>query len=305
VDDRRWEGGDDRRSGHDDDGSDVRGDGGVDGAGEERAVVDQRVEFVAAAPEAATGTGGEDDSDEIHRVGATRAGVDCCDFVTIGSRAIMSGRGRSLVRFAVALVATVGAVATGASVSAGPPVPREIGGDHHSVVVAGRAAEALVSYDHFRAQANTTRMIRFIGDRNAAADAVAGEFGLEPAAVRGAWARAGFQRQVAVLAALSQLGVPYRSNTSEPGVSFDCSGLTAYAWGRAGVPLYRQSGVQISDAAPRTQETAQAGDLVQYPGHVMMYLGVDGAIVHAANSQSDVELSTLRDRSYSFGDPTA
>jgi cell wall-associated NlpC family hydrolase len=218
----------------------------------------------------------------------------------------MQRANRSYVRLVVATALSIGClVGAGASASAAPVVPRALSGDHHSAAVAGRAVEALASYDHFRAKANTTRLIRFIGDRNAAADAVAGEFGLEPAVVRGAWARAGFQRQVAVLAALSQLGVAYRSNTSEPGVSFDCSGLTAYAWGRAGVPLYRQSGVQISNAAPRTQETAQAGDLVQYPGHVMMYLGVDGAIVHAANSQSDVELSTLRDRSYRFGDPTA
>ena len=106
-----------------------------------------------------------------------------------------------------------------------------------------------------------------------------------------------------MLAALSQLGVEYRSNSSEPGVSFDCSGLTAYAWGRAGVSLYRQSGVQISDAAPRDRSSALAGDLVQYPGHVMMYLGVGDAIVHASNPETDVELSTLRDDSYSWGDP--
>jgi cell wall-associated NlpC family hydrolase len=197
------------------------------------------------------------------------------------------------------------ALGVGCLVGAGASASASIDGDHHSPDVAGRAAEALASFDTFQAQANTTRLIRFIGDRNAVADAVAGEYGLEPAAVRSAWARAGFQRQVAVLAALSQLGVAYRSNASEPGVGFDCSGLTAYAWGRAGLPLYRQSGVQISNSEPRTQETAQAGDLVQYPGHVMMYLGVGGAIVHAANSQSDVELSTLRDRSYNFGDPTA
>jgi cell wall-associated NlpC family hydrolase len=216
----------------------------------------------------------------------------------------MSGTGRSYVRGAVALVATVAALATGASVAAAPPTPREIGGDHHSAAVAGRAAEALASFDAFQTKSDTTRLIRYIGDRNAVADAVAGEFGLAPAAVRLAWARADHPHQVAVLAALSQLGVPYQSNSSEPGVAFDCSGLTSYAWGRAGVPLYRQSGVQISAASPRTHETARAGDLVQYPGHVMMYLGVDNAIVHASNPESDVELSNLRDRSYSWGDPT-
>ena len=63
--------------------------------------------------------------------------------------------------------------------------------------------------------------------------------------------------------------------------------------------------MQISDAAPRDRGSALAGDLVQYPGHVMMYLGVGDAIVHASNPETDVELSTLRDQSYSWGDPSA
>jgi hypothetical protein len=45
-----------------------------------------------------------------------------------------------------------------------------------------------------------------------------------------------------------------------------------------------------------------AGDLVQYPGHVMMYLGVGDAIVHAVNHKDDVELDFFR-RNVRFGDP--
>src|SRR5918993_1102634 len=41
----------------------------------------------------------------------------------------------------------------------------------------------------------------------------------------------------AINAAMSQLGVPYQYATSDPGVGFDCSGLTHYAWGQAGVYL--------------------------------------------------------------------
>jgi hypothetical protein len=81
--------------------------------------------------------------------------------------------------------------------------------------------------------------------------------------------------------------------------------LTTYAWGHAGVTLYRQSGVQLSNASSRDASSAVAGDLVGYPGHVMMYLGFGGAIVHASNPENDVELSTLHDdRSYDWGDPT-
>ena len=127
--------------------------------------------------------------------------------------------------------------------------------------------------------------------------------GLDPAALRNAWSRADLQHQEALLAALTQLGVAYRSSTSEPGVGFDCSGLTAFAWGRAGLPLTRQSGSQINAAAARDHASAVAGDLAQYPGHVMMYLGVGDAIVHASNPSTDVELS-FTSRSVRFGDPT-
>jgi cell wall-associated NlpC family hydrolase len=126
---------------------------------------------------------------------------------------------------------------------------------------------------------------------------------LDPVALRAAWSRADLQRQEVVLAALTQLGVAYRSATSEPGVGFDCSGLTAFAWGRAGVQLTRQSGAQISAASGRDEATALAGDLLQYPGHVMLYLGVERAIVHASNPSTDVELSFVS-RSVRFGDPT-
>ncbi len=212
-------------------------------------------------------------------------------------------RGRLLIAMLGATVAAVASI-TGTA-GAVPLVPQSVPGNSQSAEVAGRAAEALGSYDAYSKAGGITRLIRFIGDRNATADAVAAEFGLDAAEVRMAWARAGHQHQAAVLAALSQLGVEYQSNSSEPGVSFDCSGLTSYAWSRAGVSLYRQSSVQISEAEPRDESSARAGDLVQYPGHVMMYLGIGGAIVHASNPESDVELSTLSDRSYSWGDPSA
>jgi peptidoglycan DL-endopeptidase CwlO len=109
-----------------------------------------------------------------------------------------------------------------------------------------------------------------------------------------------------VLAAMTQVGVPYRYNTSKEGVGFDCSGLTTFAWQRAGVSLVRQSGEQIRNAAPVDRETAKAGDLVQYPGHVMMYLGVGDAIIHSVMTGRTVELDTISDRkvrSVRFGDP--
>ncbi len=55
---------------------------------------------------------------------------------------------------------------------------------------------------------------------------------------------------------------------------------------------------------PVDADEAQAGDLVYYPGHVMMYLGVGDAIVHSRNSGSTVEITFVTGgRSVRFGDP--
>ena len=108
-----------------------------------------------------------------------------------------------------------------------------------------------------------------------------------------AWRNADAPHQVALMAAFAELGTPYRRNTSSPGVGFDCSGLTTYAWGQAGVKLFRQSRTQINNAKAVTRETAQAGDLVYYPGHVMMFLGVGPAMIHSPFSGRTVEVFVL------------
>lgn len=175
-------------------------------------------------------------------------------------------------------------------------------GDHHSPVVVDRALTALHAFDTFELTGSPRDFVAYVAARDASADAVAGEMSLDPAALRAAWSRTDMAHQEAVLAALSQLGVAYRHATSEPGVGFDCSGLTAYAWSRAGVEIAHQSGSQINAADPRNESEALAGDLVQYPGHVMLYLGVGRAIVHASNPSTDVELSFV-DRGVRFGNP--
>ena len=182
------------------------------------------------------------------------------------------------------------------------PAQAGIAGDHHSPTVATSAASALIAQDALAATATAGTLTNYIAARDAAADAVAVEMGLDSAALRDSWSRADMPHQTAVLAALTELGKPYRYATSDPARGFDCSGLTAYAWARAGVDIPHQSSAQIRAAAPRDQATAMAGDIVQYPGHVMLYLGVDDAIVHAANRRDDVELDVVG-RNVRFGSP--
>lgn len=101
---------------------------------------------------------------------------------------------------------------------------------------------------------------------------------------------------IAVRAALSQLGVPYRFAAEDPGVAFDCSGLTKWAWGQAGVYLPHQSGAQYRAVPHVPTSEAQPGDLIFYYtpiGHVGMYIG-NGQMVHSPQTGDVVSITTVR-----------
>jgi cell wall-associated NlpC family hydrolase len=221
-----------------------------------------------------------------------------------------AGRRRRLrnlaVGFSITAVVCAG-LTTGPASPAGALAPAGIEGDHHSLKVrslAITALDAMALYDHSKTTADRAAYEQAL---ETTAAATAAEFGISPLRMRAAWASVDGAHQTAVLSALSQLGVAYRSATSEPGVGFDCSGLMFYAWGEAGYTLTHQSGSQISAADARDMDTAVAGDIAQYPGHVMMYLGVPRTFVHASNPENDVELwMTSPDRAAGlrYGDPS-
>jgi peptidoglycan DL-endopeptidase CwlO len=102
---------------------------------------------------------------------------------------------------------------------------------------------------------------------------------------------------VAVRAAETQLGVPYIWGAEDPGVGFDCSGLTAWAWGQAGVSLPHYSGSQMADSAPVPISDLQPGDLLFYgPGgdtHVAMYVG-GGMMIEATFPGTVVRIDPVR-----------
>ncbi|HUF97578.1 MAG TPA: NlpC/P60 family protein [Ilumatobacter sp.] len=100
---------------------------------------------------------------------------------------------------------------------------------------------------------------------------------------------------VAIAAGQGQLGVPYRYATSNPGESFDCSGLTHYAWAQAGVSLPRNSRAQASMLPSVPPSEAQPGDLLFYYSpisHVGIYLG-GGSILHAPATGDVVKISSV------------
>jgi len=86
--------------------------------------------------------------------------------------------------------------------------------------------------------------------------------------------------------AMAQRGKPYVYGADGPG-TFDCSGLTMYAYAAAGISLPHSSRVQYTMGKPVSTDELQAGDLLFYGSsagsihHVAMYIG-DGMLVHAS-----------------------
>lgn len=100
---------------------------------------------------------------------------------------------------------------------------------------------------------------------------------------------------IAVNAAMSQIGVPYQFAAESPGVAFDCSGLTKWAWGQAGVYLPHQSSAQYASIPHVSQAEIQPGDLLFYKtpiGHVGLYVG-GGSMVHATSPGDVVKVAVV------------
>jgi hypothetical protein len=129
--------------------------------------------------------------------------------------------------------------------------------------------------------------------RQRLASLVAPVAGVDAGQLAKVWTHTDPVRMTALLSALTQLGVPYRRLGNTPGQGFDCSGFTSWAWSQAGVSLPHQSGRQIRTAAAIGLEQVQPGDLLYYPGHVMMALGIGPAMVHSPNSGNVVEVKTM------------
>jgi cell wall-associated NlpC family hydrolase len=93
----------------------------------------------------------------------------------------------------------------------------------------------------------------------------------------------------AVRNALTQLGVRYQYGAKSPGTAFDCSGLTQWAYGKAGKDIPRVARDQDVGASI-SRANVQPGDLAVWDGHVAMIVG-DGKMIEAG---SPVELSPIR-----------
>jgi cell wall-associated NlpC family hydrolase len=97
--------------------------------------------------------------------------------------------------------------------------------------------------------------------------------------------------QVAVRAALSQVGKPYQWGGAGPN-SYDCSGLTMWAWAHAGVYLPHSAAMQYSVTSHVSSSALQPGDLLFFGSpihHVAMYVG-GGRMVEAPYTGASVRV---------------
>ena len=89
------------------------------------------------------------------------------------------------------------------------------------------------------------------------------------------------EAQAAVKAALSAVGTPYGWGGNTPGQALDCSGLTHWAYGQAGVDIPRTAEAQAVGRQV-SQDELLPGDLAVWDGHVAMVIG-DGKMVEAGD----------------------
>ena len=109
--------------------------------------------------------------------------------------------------------------------------------------------------------------------------------------------------QIAVQAAYSVVGTRYVFGSADPSVGLDCSGVTVYAWGQAGVYLPHSAAAQYSSFPRIPLSAVQPGDLVYYGNfgpHIAIYVG-GGQIIHASSPAPGGQ--TRVDSMYGYDDP--
>ncbi|MFC4149169.1 NlpC/P60 family protein [Micromonospora mangrovi] len=100
--------------------------------------------------------------------------------------------------------------------------------------------------------------------------------------------------QTAIRVACQQVGDPYVWGATGPS-SFDCSGLTQYAYKAAGIYLTHFTGAQWNEGKAVSRDDARPGDLVFFFSdlhHVGLYLG-DGMMIHAPRTGKPVQVTKI------------
>ena len=107
-------------------------------------------------------------------------------------------------------------------------------------------------------------------------------------------------------AAYNYLGEKYVWGSAQPGVGFDCSGLTSYLYNKVcGISLYRNSAAQSNNGYPVSKNNLKQGDLLFFStngsgsiSHVGIYVG-NGKMIHASTPSTGVIISDIDSNYYS------
>lgn len=107
-------------------------------------------------------------------------------------------------------------------------------------------------------------------------------------------------------AAYNYLGERYVWGSAQPGVGFDCSGLTSYLYNKVcGISLYRNSDAQSNNGYPVSKSNLKQGDLLFFStngsgsiSHVGIYVG-NGKMIHASTPSTGVIISDIDSNYYS------
>ncbi|MEU5833491.1 NlpC/P60 family protein [Streptomyces diacarni] len=107
----------------------------------------------------------------------------------------------------------------------------------------------------------------------------------------------------ALAAAKTKIGSPYVWGATGPS-SFDCSGLTSWAYQQAGVSLPRTSQAQASAGTRIASQSAlKPGDLVLFYGdlhHIGLYAG-NGQVLHAPKPGASVRFEAMGNMPFQYG----
>ncbi|WP_416201190.1 MAG: hypothetical protein ACFWUD_02875 [Thermocaproicibacter melissae] len=105
--------------------------------------------------------------------------------------------------------------------------------------------------------------------------------------------------QTVVAAARSQLGVAYQYGGATPYKALDCSGLTMYAYGQAGITLPHNAAMQSTKGWAVSKSALQPGDLVFFATdstgkitHCGIYIG-NGQFISAQSGAGVVKEASL------------
>ncbi|QKW49452.1 C40 family peptidase [Streptomyces buecherae] len=107
---------------------------------------------------------------------------------------------------------------------------------------------------------------------------------------------------IALAAAKTKIGSPYVWGATGPN-SFDCSGLTGWAYSQADVSLDRTSQAQANNGTRIGQSELQPGDLVLFYGdlhHIGLYAG-NGQVLHAPKPGANVRYESINNMPFQFG----